>query len=104
MFYYPGDNTEAINEDGFLIDVDVQSIEDTTRKRCTDKTADVTAFFGKPCMVKSKDGKSRNVRDCDLCRYVVFAFMLAAPWLISITGNMAGPMSLSLIPPHAVVT
>ena len=101
-----GSNTvdEAVNKDGFLVDVDIQSIEDTTQTRHTDKPTDVAAFFGKPHMTKSKDGKSCNVWDCDQCQYIMLPFVLIASPLIGISGSMVGPTSLSPTLPHAIVT
>lgn len=72
LIFLPGDDAEAVNKEGFLNDVQIQSIDDTTQKHHTDKTVDMNAFFDKPHMVKSKDGKSRNVWDCEVCWYVWF--------------------------------
>ena len=70
LIFLPGDDAKAVDEEGFLNDVQVQSIDDTTRKYHADKTANINAFFSKLHTAKSKDSKSHNVQNCDVCQYV----------------------------------
>lgn len=48
------------------------AVQDTTtadiKIRWEDKTLDVSAFFSKLYGHKSKDGKTCNVRDCEVCK------------------------------------
>ncbi|KAG1720187.1 uncharacterized protein EDB91DRAFT_1257104 [Suillus paluster] len=57
----------AMDHNILLEDIDVQDISTTMKARQEDKTMDVSAFFGAPYAAKSKDGKTRNVRDCKSC-------------------------------------
>ncbi|KAG1893144.1 uncharacterized protein F5891DRAFT_986138 [Suillus fuscotomentosus] len=59
--------SDAVDGNGLLEDIDVQDISPITKARREDKTMDISAFFGAPYAAKSKDGKTRNVRDCKSC-------------------------------------
>ena len=62
----PSINRTSSNE--WLDDVEVQDIGAATFKACrNDRTLDLDAFFGQPYAAKSKDGKTRRVRDCNQC-------------------------------------
>ncbi|KIJ19238.1 hypothetical protein PAXINDRAFT_8584 [Paxillus involutus ATCC 200175] len=52
---------EAVDEDGFLVDIQVQSIGEPAGQRRADRTADVAAFFGKPYTKKAADGKVKSI-------------------------------------------
>jgi hypothetical protein len=54
--------SDAIDEDGFLIDVDVQSITDTPKASLKDRSRDVEHFFT-PCFVQN----NKNYRKCSVC-------------------------------------
>jgi hypothetical protein len=58
-------NPVAVDADGLLMDVDVQSIDDSTPTR-EDKRQDVDHFF---CIavVKVVNGKSKKYRACKIC-------------------------------------
>lgn len=58
----PADDTD------FLEDIDVQDTSVPAAVRCEEKSRDVGAFFGQPYAHKAKDGKTRNVRDCETCK------------------------------------
>ncbi|KAG0692594.1 hypothetical protein DFH29DRAFT_882264 [Suillus ampliporus] len=60
-------NITPVDDDDLLQDVNVQDVSEATTVRQEDKSRDVGAFFGKSYAHKSKDGKTCNVRDCDLC-------------------------------------
>jgi hypothetical protein len=57
---------EAVDEDGVLADIDVQSITDT-RSTHADKTVDIDEFFGKPFKCAGKNGAIKNHRKCKNC-------------------------------------
>jgi hypothetical protein len=59
----------AVDADGLLLDVDVQSLDDNRPTR-EDKRQDVDWFF-RAAFMKEVNGKSKNVRACKLCPYVI---------------------------------
>ncbi|KAG0700314.1 hypothetical protein DFH29DRAFT_876653 [Suillus ampliporus] len=61
-------NITPVDDDDLLQDVNVQDVSEATTVRREDKSHDVGAFFGKSYAHKSKDGKTHNMRDCDLCK------------------------------------
>jgi hypothetical protein len=58
-------NPVAVDADGLLVDVDVQSINDNPPTR-EDKRQDVDYFF-RTAVVKDVNGKSKKYRACKLC-------------------------------------
>lgn len=58
-------NPTAVDADGLLMDVDVQSVEDNQPAR-EDKTQDVDQFFYTAVM-RDVNGKSKKYRTCKLC-------------------------------------
>jgi hypothetical protein len=58
-------NPVAVDADGLLMDVDVQSINDNPPTR-EDKRQDVDQFF-RTAVVKDVNGKSKKYRACKLC-------------------------------------
>ena len=58
-------NPVAIDADGLLMDVDVQSINDSPPTR-EDKWQDIDNFFG-TAIVKDVNGKSKEYCTCKLC-------------------------------------
>jgi hypothetical protein len=58
-------NPVAVDADGLLMDVDVQSIDDSPPTR-EDKRQDVDHFF-RTAIVKDVNGKSKKYRACKLC-------------------------------------
>jgi len=56
--------SEAINEDGFLIDVDIQPIANTAAGKASvkDRSRDVDHFFTASFLQKDK-----NYRNCRIC-------------------------------------
>jgi hypothetical protein len=59
-------NPQAVDEDGLLVDVDVQQVNDHPSTR-EDKRQDVDQFFH-PSVVKDVNGKSKKYRTCKLCQ------------------------------------
>jgi hypothetical protein len=58
-------NPTAVGADGFLKDVDVQSVDDN-RLSCEDKRRDVDHFFFAPVVTEIK-GKLKKYRTCKIC-------------------------------------
>jgi hypothetical protein len=58
-------NPVAVNADGLLVDVDVQSVDDSPSTR-EDKRQDIDHFFH-AAVVKEVGGKSRKYCVCKLC-------------------------------------
>ncbi|KAG2031687.1 hypothetical protein BDR03DRAFT_1015861 [Suillus americanus] len=63
-------NITPVDDDNLLQDINVQDVSQATTVRWEDKSCDIAAFFGKSYAHKSKDGKTRNVQDCDPCKKV----------------------------------
>jgi hypothetical protein len=61
-------NPVAVDDDGLLIDVDVQSVDDDHRATVTrvDKRQDVDHFF-LGAVFKDMNGKSKKYRLCKIC-------------------------------------
>ena len=59
-------NPVAVDEDGLLIDVDVQSVNSKKQTTREDKRQDVDHFF-LDAAFEDMDGKSRKYRLCKLC-------------------------------------
>jgi hypothetical protein len=60
------DNPDAVDSDGFLQDIDVQSIVEDNIKSCDDPTLDIKEFFH-PYFDKTINGKSKKYRKCKKC-------------------------------------
>ncbi len=58
-------NPTAVNMDGLLVDVDVQSINDSP-PTCEDKRKDTDHFF-RIAVTKNVNGKSKKYHACKLC-------------------------------------
>jgi hypothetical protein len=69
-------NPVAVDDDGLLVDVDVQSIDDNEAPRTTreDKRQDVDHFF-LAAEFKDMKGKSKKYRLCKVCPYVIAIIM-----------------------------
>ncbi|KAG2148168.1 uncharacterized protein EDB93DRAFT_1103831 [Suillus bovinus] len=63
-----GDDENNNNSNSFLQDINVQDIAVPRMVQREEKTRDVNTFFGKSYAHKAKDGKTRNVRDCETCK------------------------------------
>jgi hypothetical protein len=61
--------SEAIDEDGVLVDVEVQSVDDSGPTREA-KTADIEQFFGEAYDHPGANGKVKKHRKCKICVYV----------------------------------
>lgn len=59
-------NPLAVDDDGLLIDVDVQSVDDDHRPTRGEKRQDVDHFF-QDAIFKDMKGKSRKYRLCRIC-------------------------------------
>jgi hypothetical protein len=59
-------NPVAIDDDGMLVDVQVQEIDDVPRVTREDKRQDVDRFF-LGASIKDMKGKSRKYRLCTIC-------------------------------------
>ena len=62
-------NPQAIDADGLLMDVDVQSVDDNSSTR-EDKRQDVDHFF-RAAVIKEVNGKSKRYRSCKICPCVL---------------------------------
>lgn len=66
----PG-NPDAVDADGFLVDIEVQSVDEGEGPADADRTQDVKEFFYEPFAkeVIAKDGKKKSklYRKCKLC-------------------------------------
>jgi len=63
-----GPSTPSIDRTSSNEWLEVQDVGAATFKACrNDRTLDLDAFFGRPYAAKSKDGKTRRVRDCNQC-------------------------------------
>ncbi|KAJ8585169.1 hypothetical protein M405DRAFT_936206, partial [Rhizopogon salebrosus TDB-379] len=56
------------DDEDFLQDIDIQDVSKPVKVPRDVKSRDVGAFFSKPYAHKAKDGKTRNVRDCEPCK------------------------------------
>lgn len=59
-------NPDDRDDEGFLMDVDVQSIDDDTAPSREEKRRDVDEFF-QPAITKEVNGKSKKYRTCKIC-------------------------------------
>ena len=69
-------HADAVDEDGFLKDIDVQPITepvDVPKKAAS--IADINAFFGDPYMKIGASGKPKLHRPCTKCAYVFCSCM-----------------------------
>jgi hypothetical protein len=57
---------EALDEDGILVDIDVQSVGDSGSTR-EGKTVDIDQFFGNPYDCTGASGKVKKHRKCKIC-------------------------------------
>jgi len=57
---------DDVDEDGLLIDVDVQSVDSSPACTREDKQTDVDHFFHS-AIVKIVKGKAKKYRDCKVC-------------------------------------
>lgn len=63
-------NPDATDSDGFLQDIDIQSIAEDTTKSRDDCTQDIKEFFH-PTFEKIINGKSKKYHICKKCLYVL---------------------------------
>jgi hypothetical protein len=61
--------SEAVDKDGVLVDVEVQSVDDSGPTREA-KTADIEQFFGEAYDHPGANGKVKKHRKCKICLYV----------------------------------
>jgi hypothetical protein len=54
--------SDAVDKDGFLLDVEVQSISDTPKVSLKDRSRDVDHFFT-PAVIQN----NKNYRNCRVC-------------------------------------
>lgn len=59
-------NVDSVDADGFLRDIEVMDIDESSKPRREQRSRDIDALFSAPYL---KDGK--KYRDCLACRYVV---------------------------------
>ena len=64
-------NPDATDSDGFLIDIDVQSIAEDNTKSREDRTQDIKEFFY-PSFDKIIQGRTKKYRKCKKCLWVSF--------------------------------
>jgi hypothetical protein len=57
---------EALDKDGILVDIDVQSVADSGSTR-EGRTADIDQFFGNPYDCAGANGKVKKHRKCKIC-------------------------------------
>ncbi|KAG1879957.1 uncharacterized protein F5891DRAFT_1204322 [Suillus fuscotomentosus] len=62
---------EDVDEDGILMDIDVQPITDESGPTCEDRTRDIDEFFGKPFERTNTNGIVKKHCKCKVCPYIV---------------------------------
>ena len=60
------EDAEDVDEDGILVDIDVQSIADSGPTR-EDKTRDICEFFGEPFEHAGANRAVKKHRKCKVC-------------------------------------
>jgi hypothetical protein len=60
------EDAEDVDEDGILVDIDVQSIADSGPTR-EDKTRDICEFFGEAFEYAGANGVMKKHRRCKVC-------------------------------------
>jgi len=58
---------EPVDEDGILVDVEVQSIDNDSVSTREGKTADIEQFFGSAYEYAGANGKVKKHRKCKIC-------------------------------------
>ena len=62
-------NPKDVDDEGLLVDVDVQPIDDAPSESREEKRRDIDHFF-QPPIVKTFNGKMKKYCSCKLCPYV----------------------------------